>query len=128
MSVYELMTKNNIPWTTKEIDLMREMREAGYDFEEISEATGHPTESCRTKAGNLGIRKYGRKSLEHHTGITDDGPELGHRNNGRPKSKPLVRRQCIQRTCRKWFMSWDITKNQRCPRCDSLGENSVFFG
>ena len=126
MSVYELMTRNSIPWTTKEINLLREMREAGYDFEEISEATGHPTESCRTKAGNLGIRKYGRDPVDRHIGITDDGPELDHRKSGRPMAKPPVMRPCI--TCKKEFKSWDRTKNQRCPRCNSLGENSTFFG
>ena len=127
MSVYELMKQRSIQWTTEQIRIMREMREAGYDFEEISEATGHPTESCRTKANNVGIRKYGRTPLERARGVADDGPELGHRKSGRPMAKPPERRQCIQRTCRKWFMSWDRTKEQRCPKCRSLSENSVFF-
>jgi len=126
MSVYELLKQRSIPWTTEQIHTMREMREAGCDFDEISEAVGHPTEGCRTKANNLGIRKYGRRKSEPDAGITDDGPELHHRKNGRPMSKPPVIRPCI--TCRKMFKSWDKTKNQRCPRCNSLGENSTFFG
>jgi hypothetical protein len=128
MSVYELLKQRSIPWTTEQIHTMREMREAGFDFEEISEAVGHPTEGCRTKANNLGIRKYGRRKSEPDAGITDDGPELHHRKNGRPMSKPPERIQCGERTCRRWFMSWDKTKNRRCDRCRRIMENSAFFG
>src|SRR3990172_12420064 len=99
---------------------MREMRESGFDFEEISESVGPPTEGCRTKANNLGIRKNKGRPVDRHTGITDDGPELHHRKNGRPMAKPPELRHCI--TCKKMFKSWDRTKNQRCQRCNSLGE------
>lgn len=69
---------------------------------------------------------YARRPIVKHTGITDDGPELHHRNHGRPMAKPPVMRPCI--TCGNDFKSWDRTKNQRCKRCVSLGENSTFFG
>lgn len=127
MSVYEILKKRCIEWTEPQKETLKIMREAGRDWDEISEATGHPPEGCRTKANNLGIRKNGRRPFERDTGVTDDGPELYHRRDGRPLAKKPERRQCIQRTCRKWFMSWDRTKEQRCPRCRSLSENSVFF-
>ena len=115
----------SIQWTTKEIAILKEMREAGHDFDEISIATGHPELSCRTKAGYLGYRKGRRQPLAHHTGVTNDGPQLHHRSNGRPMAKPPEMRPCIG--CKKMFKSWDRTKNQRCPRCNSLSDTNTVY-
>jgi hypothetical protein len=114
-----------IQWTTKQITILKEMREAGHDFDEISIATGHPEASCRTKAATEGIRKERRQPLLYHAGVTSDGPELHHRKNGRPMAKPPEMRPCIG--CRKMFKSWDRTKNQRCKRCISLSDTNTVY-
>jgi hypothetical protein len=116
------------PWTKDELHLLTTMREAGIDWESISIAVGKSPDSCRSKACNLGIRKFKGMPQDRHTGIVNDGPELEYRTSGRPMANKPERIRCGQRNCRKWFMSWDRTKNQRCPVCRSRGENSTFFG
>jgi predicted Zn-ribbon and HTH transcriptional regulator len=112
-------------WTTKEIAILKSMRENGEDWPEISVATGHTESSCRTKANTEGIRKHKGKPIDRHIGIVDDGPEMNHRKNGRPIQKPPEMRPCIG--CKKMFESWDIKKNQRCPRCKSLSDTNTVY-
>jgi hypothetical protein len=115
----------NLPWTTKELAILKAMREAGDDWPEISVATGHPECSCRTRANTEGIRKHKRPQFDRHTGITDDGPTLHHRSNGRPMAKAYEIRPCIG--CRKLFKSWDRRKNQRCNRCAGISDSNMAF-
>lgn len=85
---------------------LREMREAGQDFDEIAEVVGMSEHACKMKCSIDGIYK-----------------------NVKTKSKPVPiknrsgTRKCIQ--CRKNFHSWDKTKNQICSRCSRLGEYSA---
>lgn len=96
-------------WTRAQINILKAMRDAGHDFEEISEATGHTPASCRTKIYSEKVLKYANH-------------EIYASKNGRPMAKPPVMRPCI--TCKKLFKSWDAAKNQRCSACAARSEYS----
>lgn len=114
----------SLQWTNKQRAILKEMREAGKDWDEISEATGHPEDSCRTRAATDDVRKWGVKPPDRHKGVTG-GPEMYHMKTCRPLAKPLEMRPCIG--CKKMFKSWDRTKNQRCPRCNSLSDTNTVY-
>ena len=114
----------NVQWTGKQIETLRTLREEGCDFDEISEYVGHSPNSCQRTAAENGIYKSGRSPITRHTGVTDDGPELNHRKNGRPLAGKLVMHPCI--CCRVIFKSWDRTKNQICSPCKSLDTSPNF--
>ena len=105
-------------WTTEQINILRTMREGGCEFDEISEYAGHSPKSCQRTATENGIYKPRREPPIRHTGVTDDGPELNHRKNGRPLAGKPEMRPCI--CCHKMFKSWDRVKNQICYRCKSM--------
>jgi hypothetical protein len=115
------------PWTREHVDILRTMREEGCSFEEISEHVPHTPKSCQRAATDNGIYKPFRAKPVKHTGVTDDGPEMYHRANGRPMAKKYVLRPCIIITCKKMFWSWDRTKNQICPKCSQMTSSPYAF-
>lgn len=114
-----------IPWNKEQKDTLREMREAGKDWDEIAECVGHSPDSCRTRAYTDDVKKWGRKSLVNHEGSILDEPEMYRQVNTRPLAKQKVMRPCIG--CKRQFLSWDRAKNQRCQKCAAMNDSNIAY-